>query len=256
VTRAAFGVVRMSIVVAGWIGLVFLVAGFVRGYSGFGFSAVTVVGLSFVVSPATAVATAILLEIAASLFQARSVRRDVDWRGTLVLLAGGLLGNPIGVGILEMAPETLLKAAVYGFLLAVSLILTFARPLRIELNSAAWFVIAVSAGIVNGATALSGLFIVAVMTTTGVAPARMRATLIAYFFFSDLYAAGLLTWRGLIDSAVLWQTLYALPLVGIGIVIGSRRFLGASDIQFRRATLALLTALSVAGLAMLLFRQM
>lgn len=252
----AHGVGRMSVVIAGWIGLVFLVAGFARGYSGFGFSAVTVVGLSFVVSPVTAVATAILLEIAASLLQARSVLRDVDWRNTMVLLAGGLLGNPVGVWILEVAPETVLKAMVYGFLLGVVALLAFTRPRHIQFSAAAWFAVALGAGIVNGATALSGLFIVAVMTIAGVAPARMRATLIAYFFFSDLYAAGLLGWRGMIDGAVVLQTLYALPLVGLGIALGSRRFLGASDTQFRRATLALLTALSLAGLAMLLLDRM
>lgn len=245
----------MSLVIAGWMGLVFLVAGFARGYSGFGFSAVTVVGLSFVVSPATAVATAILLEIAASLFQARSVFRDVDWRNTMVLLAGGLVGNPLGVWILQIAPETTLKAAVYAFLLVVAAVLTFMRPLRLELSGGAWFAVALGAGVVNGATALSGLFIVAVMTIAGIAPARLRATLVAYFFFSDLYAAGLLGWRGMIGGEVLWQTLYALPLVGIGIAVGSRRFLGASDAQFRRATLALLTALSLVGLSILLFNQ-
>lgn len=236
-----------------WIAAVLFLAGFARGYSGFGFSAVAVAGLSFVVSPAVAVATAILLETAASLIQARSIWREVDWRGSAILLVGAIIGNPIGIAILEAAPQAMLKAIIYGFLLVVAAILTFVKPVRVELNSLTWFIVAVIAGVINGSTALAGLFIVAVMTVVAIPPARMRATLVAYFFFSDLYAAGILGYRGLIGADVLWLSAAALPVIAIGIFFGARKFVGASDKQFRRATLAFLCALSAAGLATLAF---
>lgn len=115
------------------------------------------------------------------------------------------------------------------------------------------FVVAVAAGVVNGTTALSGLFIVAVMTITLTPPTRMRATLIVYFFFSDFYVAGLFIWRGLVVDEVIHLIIYSLPFVVVGIVIGSRKFLNTNDEQFRTATLAFLAVLSLIGLSSLMF---
>jgi len=234
-----------------WAALVLAVAGYVRGYSGFGFSAVTVAGLAFVVEPAVAVTTAILLEVIASLIMAPAMWKDIDWRGALVLLLGGFIGNPAGVFALELAPPDAIKAAVYLYVLAVAILLGFARPQERRLGNAAWFAVGLVAGAINGATALSGLFIVTVMTLTATPPSRMRATLSTYFFLSDFYAAGLLGWRGFIDRELVVMLALILPVVAVGIWIGSRRFGQASEAQFRRATLTLLAALAVAGLGQL-----
>ena len=231
---------------------VLLAAGFVRGYSGFGFSAVTVTGFSIVASPALAVPLAILLEVLSSLFQARSIWRHIAWRDAMAMLAGSLAGNPPGVMALQIVPETALKTSVYIYVLAVCVILLFARSTPREIGNFGWFAVGLFAGAINGATALSGLFIVTVMTLTATAPARMRATLIAYFFFSDFYAAGLLAANGFIGMDFLLKLGLAFPVVAVGIALGSRRFLGASDLEFRRATLLLLAALAIAGLASLL----
>lgn len=235
-----------------WGAVVVLAAGFVRGYSGFGFSAVIVAGMSLIVSPAIAVPLAIMLEVTASLFQARSIWAQIDWRGSMILLAGGLIGNPAGVWLLEVVPGPTLKLAVYLFVLAVALLLTAAKPKPRELSTGLWFLVGLIAGLVNGATALSGLFIVTVMTLCAIAPSRMRATLIAYFFFSDFYAGGLLAWRGFITMDLGYILIAAIPIMIAGIIAGSRHFLNTDDRQFRRATLALLTGLSLLGLGQLL----
>lgn len=237
-----------------WCALVLAVAGFARGYSGFGFSAIVVAGFGFVAGPALAAPLAILLEVMASLFQARSVWRQIAWRDAFAMLAGSLAGNPLGVLVLEHAPETPLKTAIYLYVLAVCAILLAARASPRALGNLAWFGVGLVAGVINGATALSGLFIVSVMTLTATPPSRMRATLIAYFFFSDFYAAALLAMRGLIDTQMLVLAAVAFPIVAAGIMLGSRRFLGATDAQFRRATILVLAVLSVAGLATLYIR--
>jgi hypothetical protein len=89
------------------------------------------------------------------------------------------------------------------------------------------------------------------MTLTATPPSRMRAMLIAYFFFSDFYAGALMAGRGLIDANLAILAAIAFPVVAAGILLGSRRFLGATDTQFRRATVLLLAALAVAGLGAL-----
>jgi len=73
-----------------WIGLspaMFLyalvaigVAAFIRGYSGFGFSALTVTSLSLILPPAEVVPSAFMLEIAASIYMLPLVWRSVNWK--------------------------------------------------------------------------------------------------------------------------------------------------------------------------------
>ena len=57
-----------------------LLAAVIRGYSGFGFSALTVTSLSLILPPAEVVPTAFLLEIAASMFMLPMVWRSIDWQ--------------------------------------------------------------------------------------------------------------------------------------------------------------------------------
>lgn len=227
---------------------VVLLAGFVRGYSGFGFSAIIVAGLGFVTSPLVAVPLAVLLEITASIFQARSIFAHVDWKRMGVLMIGAIVGNPLGVAILEHMPADTLKTGVYVFILASAIVLLFSRSQGIRLGSFGWLLVGIAAGAINGATALSGLFIVVVMTLSVTPPSAMRATLVGYFFASDLYVAGIMVWRELIDVNLVTLALVSLPLVGLGIHLGSRRFLSSTDLQFRQATLILLVMLGLTGL--------
>jgi uncharacterized membrane protein YfcA len=243
-----FAIIGLSWPALAWCAVVLLAAGFARGYSGFGFSAIVVAGVGIVASPALAVPLAILLEVFASLLQARSIWRQIAWRDALTMLAGSVLGNPLGVLVLERAPADTLKIVVYLGVLCVCAILLLAKPNERRLGDIAWFAIGLAAGIVNGATALSGLIVVTVMALTATPAARMRATLIAYFFFSDFYTATLMIGRGLVGMPVLLLFAGAIPIVAGGILLGSRRFLSASDAEFRRATLLLLAALAVVGL--------
>ncbi|HEY8708579.1 MAG TPA: sulfite exporter TauE/SafE family protein, partial [Burkholderiaceae bacterium] len=54
-------------------------AGVVRGFAGFGFSALSVAGLALLVSPARVVPAIFMLEVLASLSLLRSAARDIDW---------------------------------------------------------------------------------------------------------------------------------------------------------------------------------
>ena len=80
----------------------------------------------------------------------------------------------------------------------------------------------------------------------------MRATMIALFLFTDLYAlacAGLLAWaadapNALLGADTLRWALWLLPAMLLGIAIGQRGFAGVSAAAFRRRVLELLIAVS------------
>jgi len=227
-------------------------ASVVRGYSGFGFSAVLVAGLAFFVDPIDAVPLAIGLEVLASIVQGSSVWNDIDWPRLWVLLAAAVVGNPIGVELLTSVDADVLRGSTFIILAVLTVGLLANRTTAMTATPLIVFGVGVLAGVVNGATAMSGLVLVLAMTALSVAPAEMRGTLVAYFFASDLVVMVLLWWRGELSDVYAWRLALAIPVMAAGVMVGSRMFRGASVESFRRSTLYLLLAISVVGLARLL----
>ena len=73
------------------------IAAYIRGYSGFGFSALTVTSLALILPPSEIVPTAYMLEIVASIHMLPLVWRSVDWRILRWLVFGVVMGTPFGI---------------------------------------------------------------------------------------------------------------------------------------------------------------
>jgi len=225
-----------------------LVASFARGYSGFGFSALLVASWSLLVDPALPVAIAMLLEISASVLQALSVWRDVDWRRAGLLLAGAAFGIPAGVAVLALGRPDMLRLIISAILFASCLALLagwrFTKPVR----TAGELAVGAVSGVVNGATAMGGLPVALFLAASAEKPTVMRATFIAYFFGLDIVSGLLLAREGVLGKETVATAVISLPLLVLGLYLGGRHFLGASEAQFRRHTLFLLILLAALGI--------
>jgi uncharacterized membrane protein YfcA len=234
-------------------GIILFGAALVRGYSGFGFTAVLMAGMTFFLPVAQIVPLSVALEVLASVGQWRGVFRDVNWRRLGILMIFGLIGTPIGVYFLSRLPDLYLRTAVLVLILlsSTALLRWPARPFEISVRncSLAGFV----AGVVNGATAMSGLVLALFFTMTGERAAVIRATMIAYLFATDIWTAGLLAGSGFYDEVALGRIIAALPLLGLGIWIGSVQFHASTQAKFRQNILYLLVVLSAVGLLSMLF---
>lgn len=231
-----------------WAALVVFAAAFIRGYSGFGFSAVLMAGLILQMPAVQIVPLSIALEVLASAGQARGIFSSIDWRLLTTLLLTGIIGTPIGVYLLGVLPEAPIRLSVQIFILLASLILIFSKerinPTPLILFALVGFV----AGVINGATALSGLVLALFFTLSRVQAVVMRATMIAYFFVTDLWTGGLLIATGLFEIQTVFRVAAALPLLGFGVWIGSNKFVSTNPASFRLYVLLLLLGLSSVGL--------
>jgi hypothetical protein len=104
------------------------------------------------------------------------------------------------------------------------------------------------AGLLNGAAGIGGPpAIVFYFATTGAAVSR--ASLIAFFLFTDVYALAWAGGAGLL-AAMGWQLIaVALPFSLAGIWIGQRLYLQLDEARLRRLIWALLAALGTLGVA-------
>lgn len=231
-----------------WMAVAVLGAAFVRGYSGFGYSAMVIAAASVVTSPLHFVAVVMILETAMSLQAWKGIGGAVDWRRIGLLLAGAALGLPLGLWVLTGISENAARAAVSGYVLLMCGVLLAGWRLSAEVRKTAPnLAVGLMSGVAN-APGMGGLPVAAFFAAQPIPAAVFRATLIAYFPLLDLYSAPLYWWHGLITWDTLWAALAALPLTVFGNWLGSRHFLNTDPQDFRRFAILLLAGLATLGL--------
>jgi uncharacterized membrane protein YfcA len=231
-----------------WLAFACLVAGFVRGYSGFGFSALLIAASSLVTNPLNIVAVVVILETVMSLQHARGAGPDVDWKRVGWLLGGAAIGLPLGLWILTGVSEDTARAVISGYVLVMCGVLLVGWRLAREARGATANGLAgVISGLAN-APGMGGLPVAAFFAAQPMPAAVFRATLIAYFPLLDLYSAPLYWLAGLVTWDTLWASLIALPLTLVGNWLGGRHFFGTDPQDFRRFAIVLLAGLAVLGL--------
>ena len=207
-------------------------AALVRGATGFGFSMICIVLLTLLLPPAQIAPVIVLWEIAASAGHLPFVYKEADWKALRHLALGVALGTPLGAYCLASVPAAPMTAAINAVVLVLTGMLFFGfqprqRPGR-------WGACGVGAltGLINGASANGGPPVILFFLAGPSSAAVSRASLSAFFLFTDVLAA-----------LIVMQ-----PCVGLGIWLGSRWFRRVDEARFRRVVLALLLLISLAAL--------
>lgn len=230
-----------------------LVASVIRGYAGFGFSAIVVAGASLFLPTREVVPLVLLLEVVASLQMAAKIWRFVNWRMVFSILAGSVLFIPIGQYVLLwVAVEPMRIIAAILLLVAVAMT-AMGRSYPIKADPKGWFFIGTISGFMNGLLAMGGMWIMIFLLGSGIKVATLRASLVALFFATDCYAIIAGSGQGLINSTILVRFIWALPPLFIGVWIGSRKFEGSETKTYKKVVLFVLTSLAVLLLIKTLF---
>lgn len=241
----------MGLGAALWMALAVLGAGFIRGYSGFGFSAIVIAASGVVMNPLNFVAVVVILETVMSLQAWRGAGPAVDWRRVWLLLAGAAVGLPLGLWALTGISEPAAKAVISGYILVMCAVLLAGWKLSAELRGKSNLLAGLVSGLAN-APGMGGLPVAAFFAAQPMRASVFRATLIAYFPLLDLYSAPLYFWAGLVSWDTIWAALWTLPLTLLGNFLGGRHFFAADPKEFRRFAILLLAGLAALGLGRVL----
>jgi len=222
-----------------------LAASVIRGYAGFGFSAIVVAGASLFLPTREVVPLVLLLEIIASLQMATQVWRHVNWRMVLYILTASILLIPLGQYVLlwvEVEP----MRVIAGFLMLAAVVLTATgRSFPFKNEPKGWFLIGTVSGFMNGLLAMGGMWAMIFLLSSGTQIATVRASLVALFFATDSYAVLAGSVQGLINGIILVRFIWALPALFLGVWIGSRKFESSNANTYKKVVLWLLSALAV-----------
>ena len=224
-----------------------LVAAVIRGYSGFGFSMLAVSSLSLVLPPATAIPIVFVLEVAASAHMLPGVWRQVNWRSLAPLIVGTLVATPLGVHLLANLPETPIRLAIAILVATTTILLWRGFAMTKMPGIGATFATGTAVGLLNGSLGIGGPPVVLFYLSSPAGTAAVRASLVAFFLATDTYALALGATQGLVTGGTFLAALVLLPVLLVGIAIGSRGYIRTEPATFRKAVLVLLLVLSIAG---------
>jgi uncharacterized protein len=221
-----------------------LLAAIVRGFSGFGFSLLTITALSLVYAPAEIIPSIFLLEVVASVHLLPSIWKDVHWRSLIPLAIGCFIATPLGVWLLANIPAPPMQMAMAVFVLIAVALMLRGFALKSMPGTAASAAAGAASGLSNGAFGIGGPPVVLFYFASPAGNVAGRASLIAFFLFTDVVGLANQSTHGLITRDTLLRTLLFLPALIIGVWIGARVFKGADPEKFRRAVLLLLAVMA------------
>jgi uncharacterized membrane protein YfcA len=232
-------------------------AGVVRGFSGFGFSALVVAGLTPFVPPGPVVAGTLVLEAIASASLIRTVTGDVDRLWLKPLLIGNAVFVPIGLAALSWVPVEQLRLIVAGGLLCGAAALRLVDGHHFRKSATLSGVTGAASGFLNGFAASGGVIAAMLMIATHLPSNKVRATMISFLLYVSLYA---LLWSfaltvmpgskpsRLLGPDTLRWIMLLWPTMFVGMRFGARAFGTTPSDGQKRLVLNLLIVVSALGL--------
>ena len=215
-----------------------MVAGFVRGWSGFGFALVSGVGLTFLFPPQLFVPVVLMIELALGLQLVPREMPHCSWSTVRPMLVGAILGTMAGLALLQGLPVALGQASLGLAVGGSALAMLMAPQRRIGPGRPVSLAAGALSGLMNGAFAMGGPPAVLFLSGRLDAAHQLRASIILYFFVVDIVALALLGVSDGLSRQSLWQAVILLPASLVGVEIGRRTYGLVHPDRFRPILLA------------------
>lgn len=224
------------------------VASMVRGFSGFGLSAVVMAGAVFILPPLALIPMLWFLEMAGSLAMFKGGMQDADMPTAKGLIIGSAIGLPMGLLLTMQLPVETSKIVA----LSVLIVLAASQLARLKLPFLATRVgtygTGLGAGIITGLAGAGGMFIALYTLARNLPPKTMRGTLSIYLLGAGLL--GLVTHLaiGTMDQvAIARGLLFIIPTL-LGLYAGRALFIPRLEPYYKPFCLTLLLGLASLGL--------
>ena len=241
----------MEIVQALSIGTGVFVAGVVSGATGLAFPLIAGPIFLLVYAPPQAVALTAMCSLTGQFFSTALLRRSIDYEMRLPLIAGGLLGVPLGTVLLNHCDYHLVHLAL-GSLIVISALwglLHKTAPTPQPSSPLSQIVVGLSGGLTGGLVGASSVVPAIWCTARGLSKHKQRAITQPYIIGMQMASLVSLLSFGKFDNFFVREYFYFLsPLlagVGIGVVV-------FQTLSSATATRMIMSVVAVSGVVLLL----
>ncbi|KXH86695.1 sulfite exporter TauE/SafE family protein [Sporosarcina sp. HYO08] len=232
------------------IGIIFiciiLIAAILQTSTGFGFSIMATPFLLLLFLPEEAIQINIILSLIISVFLIWKIYADLDVKLLKRLTIGSVFGVPFGLVIFMSMNIDTFKLVVSILLLLLTGLLIF--NVKVKATPFKDFVVGGISGLLTTSIGMPGPPLLLYLSGTKTEKSKLRATTLAYYL--AIYGLSLITqiiFNG--TNQVIWRSsLYAIPIVLIGLLIGQIVFKWLNQRLFQLFTYVIL---SLSGLYLL-----
>lgn len=231
-----------------WVFAVALVAGLVYGFAGFGAALIFMPVATRVVPPDVAIGAFAISAISSLITVVPGAWPVADRPAVARMLIAAIVATPLGVWLLAVAPATGLRTGIALVVLGTLALLVAGWRLPVRPGPKAEIGIGGAAGVIGGATGLTGPAVILFQIGGGATAAVVRANTALFLTLSSLTLPPQLWAQGLLAGETLALGLLLLAPYALGTWIGARVFRPGQERLYRRVAFGIIGAAGLAGL--------
>ncbi len=225
-----------------------LLAGLVRGFSGFGTGMIVMPVAAALYGPRVAIVIILVIDLLPVIPVTLPAFRIAHWREILPVLAGMFFLIPLGVAILKVGDPLILRWLICFVVFAAVALLFSGWRYRGPRGAPVSFAVGGIAGLLGGIAAIPGPPPILYWMASGLAPALVRANMMVLLFLSDIISAGNVWAAGLLTGHALKLGFVAAPVYFIGLTGGWLLFPLASEKAYRRIAFTVIVLSTMSAL--------
>ncbi len=224
------------------------VSGTARGFSGFGSALIFMPLASSIAAPKLVAALLLIIDFVAAAPLLPNAWKQADRKATAVMVAGALIGVPVGTYFLTRLDPVTTRWIISGFVAALLVLLLSGWRYRGKEHASISVGIGGLAGFCSGLAQTGGPPIVGYWLGRPIPSVIARANILLFFGASDFFSAVAYAVSGLINSDAILLALVVGPVYAVGVWFGASLFGRASENMFRAICYALIAAAVIIGL--------
>ena len=224
------------------------VSGTARGFSGFGSALIFMPLASSLAAPRLVAALLLVIDFVAAAPLVPNAWKHADRKATAIMVAGALVGVPIGTWLLSRLDPVTTRWIISGFVVALLALLISGWRYRGEDHAAISIGVGGLSGFCSGLAQTGGPPIVGYWLGRPLPSVIARANILLFFGASDFFSAVSYAVTGLITMDAIKFAVVVGPVYGIGVWFGASLFGKASEAVFRSICYALIAAAVIFGL--------
>ena len=224
------------------------VSGTARGFSGFGSALIFMPLASSMAAPRLVAALLLIIDFVAAAPLIPNAWKHADRKATAVMVAGALVGVPVGTYFLSRLDPVTTRWIISAFVFTLLMLLLSGCRYRGKDYPAISVGIGGLSGFCSGLAQTGGPPIVGYWLGRPLPSAIARANILLFFAASDLFSAASYSLAGLITPGAVKFSLVVGPAYAIGVLLGATLFGKASEALFRSICYALIALAALIGL--------